>query len=74
MGMRVFLEIEAGLVILALALAFTAPSLDSRWFEVLERHFYFLEWKRRCSAFLVGPTKLARSVLSLQGNFYGLFG
>jgi len=34
-----FLEIEAGLVVLAVALAFTVPKLGSRWFGALERSF-----------------------------------
>ena len=32
-----FSEIEAGLTVLALMLAFTVPKLGSRWFEALER-------------------------------------
>ncbi|HKT13078.1 MAG TPA: hypothetical protein VJW77_14750 [Terriglobia bacterium] len=32
-----FLAIEAGLVVVALALAFTVPRLGSRWFGRLER-------------------------------------
>jgi hypothetical protein len=34
-----FLAIEAGLVVLALALALTVPNLGSRWFATLERTF-----------------------------------
>jgi hypothetical protein len=34
-----FLEIEAGLCVLAVGLAFTVAKLSSSWFEALERRF-----------------------------------
>jgi hypothetical protein len=54
-----FLAIEAGLSVLALALAFTVPNLGSRWFEVLERSFGKLAQMRGLSVVVVGLTALA---------------
>lgn len=34
-----FLEIEAGLTVLAVVLAFAVPKLGWRWFEVVERSY-----------------------------------
>ena len=49
-----FLKIEAGLVVLALVLAFTVPNLGSRWFETLERSFGKLARRRGLSVVVVG--------------------
>jgi len=54
-----FLEIEAGLAVLAVALAFIAPNLGSRWFEALERTFGSLAKKRGLAVLIVGLTALA---------------
>jgi len=54
-----FLEIEAGLVLLALVLALTAPDLGSRWFEALERSFGKLARRRGLSVVVAGLTALA---------------
>lgn len=54
-----FLEIEAGLAVVALVLAFTVPNLGSRWFEVLERNFGKLARRRGLSVLLVGFSALA---------------
>jgi len=54
-----FLEIEAGLVLLALVLALTAPQLGSRWLEALERSFGKLAKRRGLSVVVVGLTALA---------------
>ena len=53
-----FSEIEAGLTVLALMLAFTVPKLDSRWFEALERAFGRLAERRGLSVLVVGLTAL----------------
>src|SRR5215472_1380480 len=57
--MRMFLAIEAGLVVLALALAFTFPSLGSRWFAALERNLGNLARQRRLSVITVGLSALS---------------
>jgi hypothetical protein len=49
-----FLGIETGLVVVALALAFTVPNLGSRWFEALERSFGNLARQRVLSVITVG--------------------
>ena len=54
-----FSEIEAGLTVLALMLAFTVPKLGSRWFEALERGFGKLAERRGLSVLVVGLTALA---------------
>jgi hypothetical protein len=54
-----FLAIEAGLVVLALALAFTVPNLGSRWFATLERTFGNLARQRRLSIITVGLSALS---------------
>jgi len=54
-----FLEIEAGLCVLAVVLAFTVPKLGSRWFEALERSFGKLAQRRGLSVLVVGLTALA---------------
>lgn len=54
-----FLAIEAGLVVLALVLAFTVPNLGSRWFEFLERNLGNLARQRRLSVITVGLTALS---------------
>ena len=54
-----FLAIEAGLVVVALALAFTVPDLGSRWFEALERSFGNLARQRGLSVIAVGLTALS---------------
>jgi len=54
-----FLEIETGMVILAVALAFVVPNLGSRWFEALERSFGNLARRRGLSVVVVGLTALA---------------
>src|SRR5690242_15912886 len=54
-----FLEIEAGLAVLALVLALTVPNLGSRWFEKLERSFGKLARRRGLSVVVVGLTALA---------------
>jgi hypothetical protein len=54
-----FLSIEAGLVVLALALAFTVPNLGSRWFQALERSLGNLARQRGLSVVVVGLTALA---------------
>jgi hypothetical protein len=58
-GVLVFLGIEGGLVLLAVALAFTIPKLGSRWFEALERGFGKLAERRALSVVVVGLTALA---------------
>ncbi|MCL5005774.1 MAG: hypothetical protein M1404_04510 [Acidobacteria bacterium] len=54
-----FFEIEAGLTVLAVVLAFAVPTLGSRWFEALERRFGKLAEKRGLSVIVVGLTALA---------------
>ena len=54
-----FLAIEAGLTVLALALAFTVPKLGSRWFEALERNLGSLARQRGLSVITVGLTALS---------------
>jgi len=54
-----FLEIEAGLCVLAVVLALIAPNLGSRWFEALERTFGRLAQRRGLSVLVVGLTALA---------------
>jgi hypothetical protein len=54
-----FLEIEAGLSVLTLALAFTVSDLGSRLFATLERTFGNLARQRRLSVITVGLTALA---------------
>ncbi len=54
-----FLEIEAGLSVLAVALAFTVPNLGSHWFEAIERSFGRLAHRRMLSVLVVGLTALA---------------
>src|SRR5690348_17176816 len=54
-----FLEIEAGLSVLALVLALTVPNLGSRWFEALERTLGNLARQRRLSVITVGLTALS---------------
>ena len=54
-----FLAIEAGLTVLALALALTAPELGSRWFGAIERSFARLARRRGLSVIVVGLTALA---------------
>lgn len=54
-----FLEIETGLTVLALVLAFTVPSLSSCWFEAVERTFGKLARRRGLSVVAVGLTALA---------------
>ncbi|MGA8186165.1 MAG: hypothetical protein WB819_21250, partial [Terriglobia bacterium] len=53
------LAIEAGLTVLALALAFTVPELGSRWFEALERNLSSLARQRGLSVITVGLTALS---------------
>jgi hypothetical protein len=58
------LVIEAGLVVLALVLAFKVPNLGSRWFETLERNLGRLARRRGLSVVVVGLAALAlRAVL-----------
>ena len=49
-----FLEIEAGLVLLAIALALMAPNLGSRWLDALKRTFGMMaeRYPKRTQAFL----------------------
>ncbi|MCL5005778.1 MAG: hypothetical protein M1404_04530 [Acidobacteria bacterium] len=54
-----FLVIEAGLVVLAVALALKVPNLGSRWFERTERRFGKLAERRGLSVVVVGLTALA---------------
>ncbi len=54
-----FLKIEAGLVVVALGLAFTVPNLGRRWFESLERNLGNLARQRRLSVITVGLTALS---------------
>ena len=54
-----FLGIEAGLVALAVVLAFTVPKLGSHWFEALERAFGRLAERRGLSVVVTGLTALA---------------
>jgi len=54
-----FLEIEAGLCVLAVVLAFMVPKVGSRWFEALERTFGRLAQRRGLSVLVVGLTALA---------------
>jgi hypothetical protein len=61
----VFLVIEAGLTVLALVLAFTVPTLGSRWFEAIERSFGKLAKRRGLSVIVVGLTALALRVALL---------
>ena len=53
-----FLEIEAGLAILALVLALTVPNVGSRWFEAVERSFGKLARQRGFSVITVGLSAL----------------
>ena len=53
-----FLEIEAGLTILAVVLAFVAPKLGSSWFEALERSFGKLAERRGLSVVVTGLAAL----------------
>lgn len=57
-----FPTIEAGLVVVALALAVTAPKLGSRWFESLERFFGNRARKRGLPVVVVGLTALSMRV------------
>jgi len=52
------LRIEAGLVLLALLIAFIRPTLGNRWFEKWERRFSALSRRRALSVFLVGIVAL----------------
>ncbi|HVA00309.1 MAG TPA: hypothetical protein VMV34_01515 [Terriglobia bacterium] len=54
-----FLALEAGLVVLALALAFLVPNLGSCWFAAWERRFGKLAERRALSVLVVGLTALA---------------
>ena len=54
-----FLAIEAGLVLLALVLAFMVPNLGWRWFEAIERSFGKLAQRRGLSVVVVGLSALA---------------
>ena len=54
-----FLAIEAGLVVVAVVLAFTVPNLGSRAFEAIERSFGRLARRRGLSVITVGLTALA---------------
>ena len=54
-----YLEAEAGLVFLAVALGFLVPNLGSRWFEALERRFDKLAQRPGLSVLVVGLTVLA---------------
>jgi len=54
-----FLAIGAGLAALVLALAFTVPTLGSRWFEALEQSFGKLAQRQGLSVVVVGLTALA---------------
>ncbi|TAM82085.1 MAG: hypothetical protein EPN47_10030 [Acidobacteria bacterium] len=54
-----FLAIEAGLVVVALAIAFTVPSLGSRWFAALERTFGNLARQRGLSIITVGLSSMS---------------
>ena len=54
-----FLEIEAGLAVLALVLALTVPNLGSRWFDAIERNFGKLARRRGLSVLVVGVSALA---------------
>ncbi|HEV2247976.1 MAG TPA: hypothetical protein VGW37_15090 [Terriglobia bacterium] len=54
-----FLEIEAGLAVVALALAFAVPNLGSRWFGRLEQSFGNLAQRRALAVVVVGLTALA---------------
>jgi hypothetical protein len=59
-----FLAFEAGLALLAGALAFLVPNLGSRWFEAWERRFSKLAGKRGLSVLIVGLVALgARAAL-----------
>ncbi|HUZ47210.1 MAG TPA: hypothetical protein VMW54_11300 [Terriglobia bacterium] len=59
-----FTAIEAGLVLLAVVLAFTVPKLGTRWFEALERGFGRLAERRALSVLVVGLVALvARAAL-----------
>jgi len=53
-----FLAIEAGLTLLAVALAFVVPNLGSRWFETLEGSFGKLARRRGLSVLVVGVSAL----------------
>jgi len=48
------LRLEAGLVLLALLIAFIRPTLGNRWFEKWEQRFSVLSGRRALSVFLVG--------------------
>jgi hypothetical protein len=54
-----FLEIEAGLAIVGLALALAVPNLGSHWFEALERSFGKLARRHGLSVLVVGLSALA---------------
>jgi hypothetical protein len=53
-----FLEIEAVLVLVAVAMAFTVPELGSHWFEAFERTFGNLAERRGLSVVVVGLAAL----------------
>ncbi len=54
-----FIGMEAGLVVVAVVLAFTVPKLGSCWFEALERGFHRLAERRALSVLVVGLAALA---------------
>jgi len=54
-----FTAIEAGLVLLAVVLAFSVPNLGSRWFGALERNFSRLAERRGLAVLVVGLVALA---------------
>jgi hypothetical protein len=54
-----FLEIDVGLTILAVVLAFALPQLGSRFFEAIERSFGKLAKRRALSILVVGLSALA---------------
>jgi hypothetical protein len=54
-----FLAIEAGLVVLAVVLAFTIPNLGSRWFDALERNLGNLARQRGLAVITVGLTAMS---------------
>ena len=50
--------IEAGVILIAVAVAFLWPRLGSSWFSRIERAFARLAHKKRLSVFLVGVSAL----------------
>lgn len=54
-----FSILEAGLVAIAVVLAFTVPNLGANWYEAVERTFSRLAEKRGLSVIVVGLTALA---------------